>query len=134
MVKEYLEQIISLFVQKDRRDRFRTLLGSERRYNDFLEGLLRDPRYFDPRCILKIPPSDQTLKLISRRLVEIGVRGPAYIVCTDSDFDGAESNNVESALERIVCTQSESLIFFPSVSLGYYEGHEGWRYILRKVT
>lgn len=38
--------------------------------------------------------------------------------------------NLEEAISEIAGTMSESLIYSIGTKLAYYEGHEGWRYIL----
>ena len=109
--------------------RFSDFLDNKRRYADFLDDLLRDPRYLDPRCIREIPSSDQTKEGIYTRLVDLGAAGECYIVSSDYDLD-ASLLDLQSAVDKIASTSSESLIYCPAARVGYFEGHEKWRYIL----
>lgn len=59
MEREYLEEIIGLFISKERRGRFHDLLSTKRRYDDFLDDMLNDPRYFDSECIIELPGNEQ---------------------------------------------------------------------------
>lgn len=130
MEREYLEEIINLFISKERRGRFRDLLSTKRRYDDFLEDLLRDPRYYEPACIVEIPGNEQTAGRIYQKLIDLGAGPRCYIASTDWDLDG-RILDLEPAITEIAETMSESLVYSMGTKLAYYEGHEGWRYILR---
>lgn len=130
MERGYLEEIIDAFISKERRSRFRDLLASKRRYDDFLEDLLDDPRYFDRECIVEIPGNEQTAERIFQKLIGLGAGPKCYIVSMESELDG-KVMDLELAVSEIAGTMSESLIYCIGAKLGYYEGHEGWRYILR---
>jgi hypothetical protein len=130
--REYLRLIINSFVQKDRRSRLLELLAVERRYDDFLESLLRDPRHIDQHCIIKLPSSQQSPDLIYQRLLAEGAKPPVYVVSSDYNEDGKEFVDIEAAVSQFTGNNSEALLFFPKVLIGYYEGHEGWRYVLKR--
>lgn len=83
-----LEEIIRLFVSKERRDRFLSLLSTKHRYDDFLYDLLRDTRYIDPSCIYKIPGNEHTADAVYKRLVDMGCEERCYIVSLEFFLDG----------------------------------------------
>jgi hypothetical protein len=130
MEREYLEEIINLFISKKRRERFRDLLSTKHRYDDFLEDLLGDPRYLEPTCIIELPGNQQFAEVIYQKLIDLGAGPRCYIASTDSDLDG-RILDLGPAISEIAETMSESLIYSLGTKLAYYEGHEGWRYILR---
>ncbi|MEP6847951.1 MAG: hypothetical protein ABI999_03780 [Acidobacteriota bacterium] len=107
------------------------LLSRQKRYYDFRKDLLRDPRYFDVKNIIvhfKSAPDAETVYKEFRRLGE-KKESSCYVVSRDLDLDG-QTMNLKEALLKIAGTQSESLIYCPVSKLGYFEGHEGWRYVL----
>ena len=132
MNKQLLDEIVSAFIQKDRRERFVDLLSRKKRYCDFLDDLLRDPRYFDINNIIvhfKSAPDAETVYDEFRRLGE-KKDSSCYVVSRESDLDG-QTMNLDKALLKIAGTSSESLIYCPASKVGYFEGHEGWRYLLK---
>ncbi len=126
---DLLTEVINLFVKKERRDRFIELLSKPKRYDDGLSDLLHDPRYFDENCIFEIPSNEHTLPMIYARLSKLGFQKQCFIISCYSDSDGKTLPSLE-ALEAI-CYNTGSMLFCPISKIAYYEGHEGWRYILK---
>lgn len=128
--RDILNSIVSSFIQKERRNRFYDLLASKKRYDDFLDNLLRDPRYFDPDCIVETASAEQTSAKFLTELRKLGAGKEVYIASSEINLDG-RFLDLECSLRTIVGSGSETLIFCPISRSGYYEGHENWRYILR---
>lgn len=125
-----LSEIVNLFVRKDRRDRLIELLSKPKRYQDGLSDLLRDPRYIDERVINKIPSNEQTIELIYDRLKKLGFQKKCFVISNDVyEMDGKIVPTLEAL--KAICYNTDSMLYCPVSKIGYYEGHEGWRYILR---
>jgi hypothetical protein len=93
--KEYVVQIVNLFVLKEKRPRFLEFVSSPmgwdglpKRYDDFLRELLNDPRNLDPGCVAEDLGGDQETSKIVRKLVRLGAGKNAYLVSEASDVDG----------------------------------------------
>jgi hypothetical protein len=124
-----LTEVVNLFVQKNRQGRFIELLSKPKRYEDALSDLLHSPRYLDERIIAEIPSNEHTPKLIYARLKKLGVQKQCIVISSDIyELNGKTLPTLE-ALEA-VCYNTDSMLFCPVSKIGYYEGHEGWRYIL----
>jgi hypothetical protein len=133
MNEEYLailNEVVHRFVVKERRGRYLELLSNPKRYEDGLYGLLNDPRHLDPDCVTEVPSNEDSVELLAKRLKELGVRSNCYVI--SSDFSELqEPLRLTEALDRI-CYNTNSMLYCPVSKIGYYEGHEGWRYILRR--
>lgn len=127
--KEILTEIINLFVIKEKRARFLEFIESPKRYENFLDELLNDPRNLKPEYIIELSSNDQTVKMSLHKLRKLGAGKKAYLVSSNDEFDGI-IGNVEEILYLV---KGEGLVFCLGSSLAYYEGHENWRYILRAV-
>ncbi len=103
------------------------MFSRPKRYNDGLWDLLHDPRYFDTRVIVKIPSSDYTSELIYVCLRKLGFQDQCLVISTNWEIDGRTLPTLE-ALEIIGGT--DTMLFCTVSKIGYYEGHEGWRYLL----
>lgn len=124
-----LAQIINLFVVKEKRARFLEFIVSPKKYNDFLDELLNDPRNFIPDCIIEVPSNEQIIEVFVKKLQQFGAGNKAYLVSSNDKVDG----NVGSLEDIIALADHEGLVYCLGSNLGYYQGHEGWRYILRAV-
>ncbi len=122
-------EMVNLFVQKERRARFIELFSKPKRYSDALWDLLHDPRYFDKKVIIEVPNTANTVELIYERLKKLGFKNNCFVFSCMSEFDG-KFISTSKALEDI-CFNTDSMLFCPISKTGYYEGHEGWRYILK---
>jgi hypothetical protein len=127
--KTILAEIINLFIIKEKPNRFLEFIESPKRYNNFLDELLNDPRNFKPDCIIEVPNNEQDIEIISRKLRKLGAGEKAYLVSSNDETDG----NTGNLKETLASVNSEGLVFCLDTHLAYYEGHEGWRYILQAV-
>lgn len=127
--KIILAEIINLFVIKERRARLLEFVESPKRYKDFLWELLNDPRNLKPECIIEVPNNQQQIDFTIKKLRQFGAGENAYLISNNDEIDG----NVGSLETILSSIYSEGLAYCLGSNLGYYEGHEGWRYILRTV-
>lgn len=128
--KSILTEIVNSFVLKERRNRLLDFLESKKRYDDFLWELLHEPRNLDPKCIVELPVREQATEIILRKLRKLGAGDNCYIASRVYDLDGV-LESLTKILPSIVDSGSDTMIYCIGNSLGYYEGHESWRYILR---
>ena len=135
MNKQHLTKIIELFVVKDKRLRFLEFISSPhgwdglpKKYSDFLHELLNDPRNINPKCIAEDLHGYQETSEIVGKLRKMGAGKEAYLVSENWDVDGKAGS-----LDEIVSLVSGSgdIVYCLGTRLGYYEGHENWRYILK---
>ncbi len=133
MNREYLTTLVNSFVVRNRRARFLEFLASERRYRDFLEGLLHDPRHFDPRVVVELPGNEQTVHHVLSRLHALGGGDEAYLVGYCGEFKDGHTGNLETLLRTCVGSVEDALVYCLKGNVAYYEGHEGFRLILRRV-
>ena len=128
--KEILHKIVELFVIKEKRNRLLEFIESPKRYRSFLLELLHDPRNLKPQCIIELPSNQQTFEIILQNLRKLGAGKKAYLVSTDYEADGKTGS-----LEEVLSSSSSngSIVYCLESNLGYYEGHEGWGYILHAV-
>jgi hypothetical protein len=124
-----LVEAIELFVIKEKRQLFLTLCAQPKRRGGAMWELLHDPRNFDLEVIDPPPDRERSHEAIRRRLKSLG--------CNDScwSFSVQEERHerrvdLRAALSAIADT--DTLLFCPESKAGFYEGHEGWRYILRR--
>ena len=129
--KEILAEIVKLFVAKEKQSRFLEFLSSTKRYVDFQDELLNDPRHFDPDCIIEIPGNEHTFEGILNRLKSMGAGNQAYLLSGNWDSDGT-TGKLEELLLPVVGNGGDDLVYCVSSRLAFYEGHENWRYILRR--
>lgn len=132
---KYVTQIVNLFVVKERRSRFLEFLSSPvgwdglpKRYSDLTHELLNDPRHLDPACVIEELRGIQETSEISRKLRELGAGKNAYLVSEDWNVDG-RSGTLEEVLYSV--NGGGEIVYCLGTKLGYYEGHENWRYVLR---
>jgi hypothetical protein len=126
-----LVEVVNLFVTKERRERFIEQFSKPKRYNDALTDLLHDPRYFDKKVIIEIPAREYTPESIYAHLQKVGFKDRCFVISDDlCELDGKTLPTLE-ALKSILFN-TDSMLFCPISKIGYYEGHEGWRYILQK--
>ncbi len=135
MNKAHLTKIIELFVVKEKQNRFLEFISSPngwdglpKRYRSFLLELLNDPRNIKPSCIVEDLGGNGDSPEIIRKLRKLGAGKEAYLVSENWDVDGKSGK-----LEEIVSLVSGGgdIVYCLGTKLGYYEGHENWRYILK---
>ncbi len=129
----FLREVIQLFVLKSRRNRFIELLENKRRYEDFLKNLLHDPRYLDPESVIKLSGQERAPKAVFDALQKLGAGKMGYLVSLELQQDGY-IGELKAILSKIVQSGDETLVYCPEGRVGYYEGHEGFSYILRSTN
>jgi hypothetical protein len=95
MNREYLTILVNSFVVRNRQARFLEFLASERRYSDFLDGLLHDPRQFDPRVVVELSGNEQTVQHVLSRLRSLGGGDEAYLVGYCGEFEDGHVGNLK---------------------------------------
>ena len=128
MNQQHLTEIIELFVVKEKRNRFLEFISSPRKYDDFLHELLNDPRNINPKCVAEDLRGYQESSEIIRKLRKLGAGKEAYLVSENWDVDG-KSGNLEEIVSLV--NGGGDIVYCLGTKLGYYEGHENWRYILK---
>ena len=135
MNKQHLTKIIELFVVTEKRSRFLEFIsspsdwdGRPKTYSDFLHELLNDPRNIDPKCIAEDLRGFQEPSEIIRKLRKLGAGNDAYLVSENWDVDGKTGSLGEIML---LVSGVGDIVYCLGKKLGYYEGHENWRYLLK---
>ena len=124
--KELLTEVIKLFVIKEKQSRFLEFIDSPKRYHNFVDEFLNDPRNLKSDLITEIPNNQQEFKDIAAKLKEFGAKDKAYLISRNDEDDG-KIGRLEDILGLVY---TEGFIYCLETKLGYYEGHENWRYIL----
>lgn len=133
MNREYLAAIVNTFVLPSRRARLLALSSSKRRYADFLHDLLHDPRYLDPRVIVELADNERLSAHVLARLRALGAGAEGYLVGDCGDFEDGRVAALPELLEVCVGSMQDALVYCPGSRVAYYEGHEGFGYILRQA-
>lgn len=94
-----------------------------------MDEILNDPRNLNPNCIIEVSNNEQTAETITKKLKQLGAGKKAYLISNDDEIDG----RIGDLEEVIALARIEGLVYCLDSPLGYYEGHENWRYILRAV-
>ena len=131
MNTEYLNRIIDTYVIRKKRPRFRELMASRRRYSQFLDELLHDPRNFEPASLYKLAAGERNVDAVLRLLRAVGADDNAYMVGDCRRYDDSAGGTLRGLLEDCVGSQADALVYCPSANAAYYEGHEGFGYLLR---
>jgi hypothetical protein len=131
MNKEYLTRIVQTFVLPNRRDRFLSFMESTRRYNDFLDNLLHDPRYLDPRTIEHLSGAEKSATVVATKLRRLGARSDAYLVGHCGELEDGTRAPLNDLLEACVGSMTDCMVYCADANVAYYEGHEGFGYLLR---
>jgi hypothetical protein len=125
-----LSEVVRLFVVKEKRARFSELLANRKRRDDGLHQLLNDPRHFDPDCIEEVPSNADSVDALFDRLKRLRF-GPTCYVVSSCFREAVERLGTKEALHKI-CYNTDAMLYCDESKIGYYEGHEGWRYILKR--
>lgn len=125
-MSEVLNSFIDKFVVKDRRERYRSLLSSQKRRKDGVWDLLHDGRHLDKRKFHNIEISD--MDNVSAALERLGVASPVYVLSSDEDYDGKRVS-IREILEIYLGRQVDVLAYDDTSGAGYYENHEGEIYV-----
>ena len=130
MNETYLRDFINHLVWAKRRERFLEMLEKPAKYADRMYELLRDTRYFEPSAILEIPSRQQHSQFVFQEMQRLGAGQKCYILSTDDEQDG-QIKNLRESLEQLVGTQAETLLYCWIGKVAYFEGHEGFRVLLK---
>lgn len=125
-----IARIIHGFVKPERRQRLLALLGKPKRYQDFLDEFLHDPRYFDPRKVLHLDGSDKEASVVLAKLRALGAGQTAYLAGDCGEFGDGTIDNLETLLRACVNSMTDSLVYDLTAGVGYYEGHESFGVLL----
>ncbi len=124
--KQILREIVKLFVIKEKQLRFLDFIESSKRYCDFLDELLNDPKNLKEELIIEVPNNQQDTESIVKMLKKLGAKDKAYLVSQNDAKDG-KVGNLEEIIDLI---GTEGFAYCLDKKFAYYEGHENWRYIL----
>lgn len=131
MDRDYLTAIVNGFVLPSRRSRFLAFLASNKRYRDFLHGLLHDPRNFDPEVIVRLRSGERSSDFVFSQLRRLGAGQEGYLVGDCGELHDGHLAGLKEILDVCVGSMDDALVYAPQASVAYYEGHEGFAYILR---
>ena len=120
---------------KEKRARFLEFISSPdgwdglpKRYDDFLHELLNDPRNFDPKCIAEDLGGRYEQPEIIEKLRKLGAGKQAYLV-SGNWKDYGKTGTLDEIIALV--NGGGEIVYCLGTKLGYYEGHENWRYILK---
>lgn len=130
MNEEILTAIIETFVPINKQTRLLEFLWSERRYKQFLHELLRDPRNFNPKSRTLLPKGTPSVEDIYTRLRSLGADDEAYLVGDCPGYFDGTMADLHLLLESCVGCERDAMVYCPSAKVAYYEGNEGFSYIL----
>ena len=130
-VSAYLEEAIRRFVVKEKQARFLELSRNPKRYYDFQWELLNDPRNIDLKFIQTVERGRASSGAIYRSLKDLGAGDEVFVISFNDDFDGRVVG-LHAVLDWLVGSGTGTLISSLETAVGYYEGHEGWQYVLSK--
>ena len=133
MNQEYLRAIVNTFVLRSRRSRFLGFLASTKRYSDLLHELLHDPRNFDPDVIVQLLGNERSVDHVFAQLRALGAGPEGYLMGDCGNFEDGHVAKLRSLLEVCVGSMEDALVYCPDAMAAYYEGHEGFAYILRST-
>jgi hypothetical protein len=131
--RKYITEVIKLFTSKEKHHRFLDFIESPKRYDDFLDELLNDPRNLNSNCLIEIPNNKQSPEIILSQLQKLGAGKKAYVVSLDWDADG-KFGDLQDIIFSETGNSIGTIIYCVESSLGYYEDHESCRYILQAVS
>jgi hypothetical protein len=120
-----------VFLRKDRRHRFRRLLGSDAGRQK-LRHQLAHFTDLDPASCVPVPPGQQSPAAIEQVLVAAGAASLCFVVA-ESELLDATVLPLREALSAIVGQGYGALLSCVPGELGYYEGEDrSTRYLLRR--
>ena len=130
---EFLTTIIETFIPPQKQARLLNFLWSDRRYTQLLHELLNDPRIFIPRTRTLLAEDERSVDAIYQRLHLLGADDLAYLVGDCPDYEDGATADLRTLLEACVGSEQDALIYCPTANAAYYEGHQGFPYLLAPV-
>ncbi|MBL8181658.1 MAG: hypothetical protein JNL64_08560 [Blastocatellia bacterium] len=126
---ELIAQIISLFVVDSKGDRFTELASNKKRYDDFLWELLNDPRNLRSGIVTDVSKGPYGSDEILKMLLQMGAKPDVFVLSLSDSMDRRRMA-LSDALREVIGYQIGSIVYSVGTNLGFYEGHEGWKFIL----
>lgn len=125
------ERFVRAFIRKEKRDRWLTLLGSEKGRARLTRTFDHDYD-FDPRWAEHLE-SEDSAGAVLKRLRNAGAGTTCDLLSADRDLDGVKMN-LEEALERVVWSGFGTYIVCIPDRLVYFESEDkGQRFLLRQT-
>jgi hypothetical protein len=122
---------IRCFVEKDRQERYLALASKPKRRHDFIWDLAHDGRHLERGYMHRLRKEEATLVSVAALLRSLGAGDTCHVIAAAHLETDDREMSTAAALAAVVGKSGDSLLFFPSASLGYYENHEGEQFILR---
>ena len=130
MNRNYDEEIIRLFVHKDRKERYLFKLAHPGR-RDEVVGALHGQIEFDPRCSTELPhPIDP--QYLCRMMKARGAGEYAYVMSNNENLDGRVLPLLD-ALEGCVDSTTGTIVYCLEGQVGYYESNDAGCFLLHKA-
>lgn len=130
-MNQHLEDIVRLFVKKEKRERILALAGKPSRRMDLRDALLHDTRSLDPAVLTPLPGSRSDAPAIAALLRAAGAGERAYCISPFEDGDDRELGLV-AALELVADRFADALVYPIGARVAYYQSHEAERYLLQR--
>lgn len=121
-----LQTFVQQYVQPERQERYLALLSSAKRREDGLWDLLHDGRHLQRwqfRAVDGLGQNEVADLLQSKASEEDG-----WLFAAGDERDGRQVP-LQWALMQYFGRSRDVLLFFANASMGYYENHEGERYV-----
>jgi hypothetical protein len=128
--RQYLTEIIKLFVVKKKQARFLEFIQSAKRFDDFIDELFIDPRSLKPECLVEIPSNQKSPEIVLNRLQNLGAGKPAYVLSVSGEQNG-KYGNLQEIVFSGVGQSVGTIIYCVGSRLGYYEDGEMFQFILK---
>lgn len=132
-MNEELELFIRGFVQRDKQERYRTLLCNPKqpeRRRDGLWDLLHDGRHLERKNWMRIP--HYQVASVATHLAALGAQGLGYVMAVQGELDD-QRVALPVVLAQYLGRSQDVLAFFAQAKAGYYENHEGEVYVFAKT-
>ena len=124
------ESLIRTFVAPERQSRLLALLSNPKRRRKLTGGLAHF-HALDPRCVVEIPPQQQSAQGIEALLRQYGAPTVCHVLSEASAIDGREMR-LSEALAEVVGRGMGTILSCVPGQLGYFESEEpGQRVLLR---
>lgn len=117
------------FVVRPKQGLYLALL-SNRDARPRLTKMLLSGRDIDPRSIAQIPDDEQKPAQIAERLRKLGAPDDCHLIAEDGAIDGRDLA-LDDALKKVVGGGKGALICCVAGRLGYFEGSNGERFVVR---
>jgi len=117
------------FVVRPKQGLYLALLSNRNARGQLAKKLLAG-RDIDPATIVQIPEDEQKPAQIAERLDKLGAPDECHLIAEDDTIDGRDLPLGE-ALKKVVGAGKGALISCVAGRLGYFEGSNGDRFVVR---